>query len=125
MNNDCLFCKLVNKEIESKIIYEDDLVVACLDAFPDACGHTLIIPKKHYEDFTVLDNDIILHINEIAKKLVPMLMDKMGKDGILIGANYGSRQVIKHYHLHLLPGYKKNETGNITKPEEAYKIIVG
>ena len=46
-----LFCKLVNKKIESRIIYEDDIVLACLDSYPDACGHTLIIPKKHYEDF--------------------------------------------------------------------------
>lgn len=118
---DCLFCKIIKNEVESKKIYEDDKVIAILDAYPDVDGHTLIIPKKHYNDFNDLDDEILLHINKIAKKLVPMLMDKFNATGFALINNYGDRQIIKHYHLHLLPDYmKKKATMSNT---EAFKII--
>ena len=49
MNKDCLFCKIIKKEIPSFILYEDDDLIVILDAYPDADGHTLIIPRKHYK----------------------------------------------------------------------------
>ena len=103
---DCLFCKMVNKEIECKKIYEDDLVIAILDLHPDSNCHTLIIPKKHYEDFTKLDNDILIHINEVAKKLAPVLIEKANATSLSIRINYKDSQYIKHYHMHLLPDYQ-------------------
>ena len=63
--NDCLFCKIVRNEVESRKIYEDDKVIAIMDAYPDVDGHTLIIPKKHYTDFKELDDDILIHIKKI------------------------------------------------------------
>ena len=54
MNKD-LFCKIIDGDIESRKIYEDDHVIAILDAYPVVDGHTLIIPKKHYTDFKDLD----------------------------------------------------------------------
>ena len=50
---DCLFCKMIKGEVPCKKIYEDDLVIGILDLYPDSDGHTLIIPKEHYEDLTV------------------------------------------------------------------------
>jgi histidine triad (HIT) family protein len=126
MKEDCLFCKLIKGEIDSKIIYEDDLVIACLDAYPNVSGHTLIIPKTHYTDFTELPGELYAHINKVAAKIGPMLMNKLEKKCITLGVNYGTSQAIKHYHLHIMPGFfEKNSTENIISRDEAYDIING
>ena len=56
---DCLFCKIVNGEIPSKKIYEDDLVIGILDINPNGEGHTLVIPKKHYTDYKELPDELL------------------------------------------------------------------
>ncbi len=117
---DCLFCKIINKTIESKILYEDELIIIILDAYPDADGHTLIIPKKHYNNFLDLPDDLLLHINKYAKIYGKLLMEKLNKTSLTILNNYGDAQFIKHYHLHLLPNYKEKTTLN---SDEVYSIL--
>ena len=70
---DCIFCKIVNGDIPSMKVYEDDICLAYLDINPDSDGHTLIIPKKHYKDIYDIPSDTLLHIYETAKKLMDML----------------------------------------------------
>lgn len=117
---DCLFCKIINHEVDSKIIYEDDLVLAFLDINQKCPGHTLIVPKKHYSDYIELDNDIINHILEVAKKLDVELTKKLNADGMMFAWNYGCAQVIKHFHLHLMPKYEKEANYTL---EEVYAKI--
>ena len=102
---DCIFCKIVKGEIPSKKIYEDDNVIAILDLHPACDGHTLIIPKKHYEDFMTLPNDELNNIMEAAKKLTPKLVECFNAKAFSLRLNYLDSQEIKHYHLHLLPDY--------------------
>lgn len=116
----CLFCDIANKKESSKILYEDDLVIAIMDAYPNVDGHTLIIPKKHYTTFMDLDNDILDHIFSIAKKLTPMIMEKLNCSSLSLCINYGDSQVIKHFHLHLLPNYGSKPTHTI---DEIYDIL--
>ncbi|MEG1150167.1 MAG: HIT domain-containing protein [Bacilli bacterium] len=104
---DCLFCKIISKELDSKVLYEDELVMVILDAFPNVDGHCLIIPKVHYENFLEIPDSLLLHINNIAKTYTPLLMKKLNCDALTILVNYGDSQKIKHYHLHLLPNYGK------------------
>lgn len=118
---DCLFCKIVNGEVESRKIYEDDKVIAILDAYPVVDGHTLIIPKKHYTDFKELDNDMMNHIKSVAEVLTDKLMDKMNAGGIALCVNYGDRQVIKHFHLHLLPDFEKKKAS--MDLDKVYKLL--
>jgi histidine triad (HIT) family protein len=126
MNEDCLFCKIVSGEVDSKIIYEDELVLCCLDAYPNVSGHTLIIPKKHYTDYSEIPDDLLIHINKVANELVNPLMEKFNRDCLTFCVNYGSSQVIKHYHLHLLPGYgKKYINEPIISRDEAYDVYKG
>lgn len=119
---DCLFCKIINNELESKKIYEDDLVMVIMDAYPDVDGHTLIIPKKHYETFKDIPNELLNHINDIAKKYSEILMEKLDSKSITLLVNYGDDQVIKHYHLHLLPNFKIKATKTV---EEVYEVLNG
>lgn len=105
----CLFCKINNNESDSLCIYEDNIVKVILDAFPDANGHTLIIPKKHITDIDEMDNDTLGYINNIAKDIKKLLFDSLHPEGMVFLVNYGSTQVIKHYHLHLIPVYKDKQ----------------
>lgn len=121
MNKDCLFCKIIKKEVPSFILYEDDNLIVILDAYPDADGHTLIIPKKHYEDILNIDNETLIKIIDKAREITTKLMKKLGKDAITFVINYGEAQVIKHFHLHLIPNYIKKE--HKLSKEEVYKIL--
>ena len=116
---DCLFCKIIKGEIPSYKIYEDELVYAFLDIHPHGNGHTLIIPKKHYKDFTQLPNELLLHINEVAKEIVNLLTNKLNAKGFSITTNYLEMQEIKHYHLHIIPMAKDK----IEPIEEIYNIL--
>ena len=102
---DCLFCKMIDGSIPTKKIYEDDYVIAILDLHPSANCHTLVIPKKHYTDLLEIDNETINHINNAAKKIIPVIMEKTNAKALSTRVNYGETQEIKHYHLHLLPDY--------------------
>ncbi len=123
MKNDCLFCKIVNKEVDAKILYEDNDVMVILDAYPDTDGHTLVIPKKHYEDIYSIDDDVLLKIIGIGKDTTKMLMTKLDKSALTFLVNYGDAQVIKHFHLHLLPNYMNKE--HKYNNEEMYNILKG
>ena len=99
----CIFCKILNKEIPSFKVYEDDIVYAFLDANPDSDGHTLIIPKKHFTDLDDIDLETINHIMKVAKDIKKLLEEKLGAKGIKLLQNNGVFQDVKHYHLHLIP----------------------
>lgn len=127
---DCIFCKIVDGNIPSMKVYEDDLVLAYLDINPDSDGHTLIIPKKHYKDINDIPSDLHAHIYNTSKMIMKKLEDKLGCTGFSLLQNNGSIQEVKHYHLHIKPYYdnkKSNELikypENIKDPKEIYKIL--
>ena len=106
---DCLFCKIANGEIPSKTVYEDDLVRVFLDIEPVSNGHLLIVPKKHYENIFDIDDNLILHMRKVAIKMHGILKEKLSIDGLTLAQNNGYGQAIKHYHLHLMPRYEKDD----------------
>lgn len=118
---DCLFCKIIAGDIPSYTIYEDDVVKCFLDINPDSNGHTLIIPKKHYLDLNKIDNDTLIHIMDVARKLRKALEEKLNIDGLTLIQNNGDIQEVKHFHLHLKPYY--TEPQDIINVEEIYKKL--
>ena len=118
---ECIFCKIANKVFESKTLYEDDFLIAIMDINPKCIGHTLILTKEHYNDYTEVPTEVLAHINRIAKKLGDALMEKLEATGMTMLVNYGSAQEVKHYHMHLLPQdskYKGKKT-----VDEVYQIL--
>lgn len=105
---DCIFCKIISGEIPSKTLYETEELIVIMDASPVSNGHVLVIPKKHYTTFEDLDNDILMKINETAKMINKHLIKSLNADGMTILVNYGIKQMVKHYHLHLIPAYKED-----------------
>ena len=106
---DCLFCKINAGLIPTKSLYEDEVVNVIMDINPTSNGHILIIPKKHFIDFENMNDETLIHINTIAKKMKINLYSALNPDGLVLCVNYGINQVIKHYHLHLTPVYKNKQ----------------
>ena len=118
---DCIFCKIINNEIPSYKLYEDEIVLCFLDVNPSSNGHTLIIPKKHYKDLDDIDLDTLNHIFKTAKKMKKLLEEKLNIDGITLIQNNGIVQEVKHYHLHLVPKYSNKS--KIKDIKEIYEIL--
>ena len=122
---DCLFCKIIQGEIPSETVYEDDLIKVFLDINPTTNGDSLIVPKKHITDFNDIDDTTLKHINEVAKKLYPLYKEKLHCDGLTLANNAYSAQEIKHYHMHFIPRYKNDAVKHLSNKEilEDIKII--
>lgn len=120
---DCLFCKIINNEMKSYTLYEDEYVKVFLDAYPESDGHTLIVPKKHYTTFQDLDEEILCHIFKIAKKYTEILMEKLDVKGLTTLYNFGDAQAIKHFHLHLIPNFL-HQKGEKKEISEIYEILM-
>lgn len=118
---DCIFCKIVNGEIPCYKIYEDDTVIAFLDVNPKSNGHTLIVPKEHTLDITTIDDNVLLHIFQIAKEIAKTLQNKLNIKGYTLAQNNGKPQEVKHFHLHIIPVYDNEE--KLIEVEEIYNKI--
>ena len=114
---DCLFCKIINGEIPSSVVYEDDLVKVFLDINPTTNGDSLIVPKKHFKDFREVDDEILIHMNNIAKKLYPMYQEKLKCQGLTLAHNTDYSQEIKHFHIHFIPRYENDEVKHLSNKE--------
>lgn len=102
---DCLFCKIVNKEIPSYKLYEDDKVLVFLDINPSTNGDCLLIPKNHIVTIDEVDDELMIHMLNVIKKMKLLLKEKLSCDGLTIVQNNGYGQEIKHFHIHLTPRY--------------------
>ena len=119
---DCIFCKIINGEIPSEIIYEDDKVSVFLDINPTTNGDSLIVPKKHYKDFLEMPNDLLEHMNDVARKLYPIYKEKLNCDGITIAHNTDYGQEIKHFHIHFIPRYTDDEVKHLSNKDKLLDI---
>lgn len=108
---DCIFCKIINKEIPSSIVYEDDEILAFKDIAPLAPVHIVVIPKKHIEKITHIteaDEAIIGRIYTVINKIAEE--QGIAEEGFRVIINCGENggQEVKHIHFHLLGGTKLN-----------------
>lgn len=107
----CIFCKIVEGSIPSYTIYEDETVKAFLDISQVTKGHTLVISKKHYENFLTCDVEDMKKVMETAQKLGNELMVKLNAKGmnVLTNINEVAGQSVFHFHVHLIPRYDEND----------------
>ena len=110
---DCIFCKIVNGEIKSRLIMESKNSIAFLDAFPVTKGHTLVIPKTHYgkiQDMSQNDStDLFRTVYEVVSKI-----DKItGSTLLAIHNGKESGQEIPHVHVHLIPRQSSDLAGPV------------
>lgn len=102
----CIFCKIITGELPSTKVYEDAEVCAFLDIKPVNPGHTLVIPKKHFENIHDMPDALVGKVAIAAKKVADAIL-KLGARGVNIGMNNGEAagQIVFHAHMHVMPRY--------------------
>jgi len=113
MMKNCIFCKIIGKEIPGHVIYEDEHVLAFLDISQTTEGHTLIIPKVHRVDVFEMEPSVMEQVFSIVPKIARALRETFDCSGINIVSNNGESagQTVFHYHVHLIPRYGRDHFG--------------
>ena len=110
---DCIFCKIISKEVPAKILYEDEYSISFLDAFPVAKGHTLVIPKKHFAQIQDMSSDMNQKLFDTVHKMITKIDSVMGSTLVLIHNGKDSGQEIPHVHVHLIPRNTDDQAGPV------------
>ena len=108
---DCIFCKITNREIPSKVLFENNLVLAFLDISPISKGHTIVITKNHFSNLEEIPDYELTEIYKEVKKLATLIHKKLKIDGFNILQNNftAAGQVINHFHVHIIPRSFKDD----------------
>ena len=120
----CIFCEIVAGNIPGKKVYEDDEVLAILDISQTTKGHTLVMPKKHYENFLEMPADefgrLMEKVQHVAKKPVRNL--EANGCNVLINSNAVAGQSVMHTHVHIIPRYDENDTIRVEFKENKFDL---
>ena len=109
---DCIFCDILSGKRDGHFIYEDDLHVSFLDKYPIDTGHSLVIPKKHFEKITDMNSEEVGKLFSIVPKIANSVLTSTGADAFSLGQNNGraAKQIIPHVHIHIIPRYNNKGT---------------
>ena len=110
---DCIFCKIISKEIPTKILYEDDDSISFLDAFPVAKGHTLVIPKKHFAKIQDMPSDLNQKLFDSVHKMINKVDALEGSTLVAVHNGKESGQEVPHVHVHLIPRSVTDSAGPV------------
>ena len=104
---DCIFCKIVAGEIPSCKVYEDEHTIAFMDIGPLVKGHTLVIPKEHYDPFTAAPTEILTACMQTVKRVMQALQKSLDTQGVNLHQANGAAagQVVPHLHFHVVPRF--------------------
>ena len=117
--NTCLFCQIITEKIPSKRIYEDDICIAILDIFPVSRGHSLVIPRMHYNTIEDIPENVLKHLIIVVKELGRRIHKKLEVDGYNILQNNfaAAGQAIDHFHIHIIPRLKDDSKFKLKLPK--------
>ena len=109
--NICKFCKIINRQIPSWIVYENEKVIAFLPETLEVYGHTLIVPKQHYADLYNIPEDILCELIKVSKKITIAYSEKISATGmnLMHASGVDGQQSVFHFHIHLLPRFKDDK----------------
>ncbi|HIJ66698.1 MAG TPA: HIT family protein [Planctomycetes bacterium] len=122
--NECIFCKIVIGKIPCKKIYEDDSVIAFLDIRPVSDGHTLVVPKAHFERLHQCPPEVLGSIGACVAKIAQAVVGAVGGGGYNVLCNNGrvAGQLVDHVHFHIIP---RNEGDEVFTRWPAYEYEQG
>jgi histidine triad (HIT) family protein len=121
MTEPCIFCQIIRHQAPYSGIYEDQTAIAFLSNHPVNPGHTLIVPKKHYENIYEVPDEEIAQIFKVSKKIAVAVNKAVNADGIRIVQNNGEAagQVIAHFHVHVIPMHTRQLMQHHVESREA------
>ena len=104
----CIFCDLIAGAAEVSVCYEDSIAIAFLDIQPVNAGHTLVVPRAHYETLEDIPHDVAAHLFEVAMRLSGVIRETTRAEGMNMVVNSGAAagQDVFHYHVHVIPRCK-------------------
>lgn len=107
-SGDCVFCRIVRRELPAEILYEDDTFVGILDINPIHYGHTLLIPRRHYEEFLDIPPADFRGLMQAAHRITGALVESLDLEGYNVFSNNGrvAGQSVFHFHLHIVPRFR-------------------
>jgi len=102
---DCVFCKIINGELPSFKVYEDQYTLVFMDISKDVDGHMLAIPKKHYKNILDCDTETLSHLMQTVKKVSNHCVNNCGYNGVnlLNASDESAGQTVPHFHIHIIP----------------------
>ncbi len=106
----CIFCEIINKKVPAKIVFEDKEFLAFLPLEQVVMGHTLVIPKTHFENIFDINKDIFERLAGMAKTLAENIVKENTASGInvLHASGKDAQQSVEHFHLHIIPRYQND-----------------
>lgn len=113
----CIFCKIINKEMDANVVYEDNDVIAILDVNPLTKGHTLVIPKQHYKNILDTPPEILNKVMIQAQEIARQYMNTYNMQGfnLVVNNNSVAHQAVDHLHVHIIPRYNQDELNYFSK----------
>ena len=104
---DCIFCKILDGELPSTVIDEDERTVAIMDINPATRGHALVIPRSHSKDLLEIESEDLSAVALAAQRLAGRVAERLGADGVNLINSCGSLawQTVFHFHVHVIPRY--------------------
>jgi histidine triad (HIT) family protein len=126
----CIFCKIVQKIIPNAIVYENDKFLVFMDKYPINHGHSLLVPKHHYNTILDMPTELVGEMYALVPKLAKAITAVIESDGFNINQNNGksANQIVPHVHVHIVPRYSKERikgqwpSRQIAKIEELQKL---
>ena len=107
---DCVFCKIIARELPSQIVDEDERTVSFMDINPATRGHALVIPREHVADLLEIEGDDLAASILAAQRLARRVVERLGADGVnlLNGCGRAGWQTVFHFHIHVIPRYQND-----------------
>lgn len=124
----CIFCDIIQKTAPSRVIYEDQEFIAVLDKYPISIGHTLVMPKKHFERVNNLSQKEFCSLYARVHALNALITSRLGASGSHISINDGAaaNQLVPHLHVHIIPRSENDSAGftarKLLRPEQMDEI---
>jgi len=118
---DCLFCQIVAGERPAHVVLESPETIAFLDHRPVFPGHTLLIPRRHYETLADLPPDLVAELFGQAQLLAVAVEDAMDADGTFVAMNNRISQSVPHAHVHVVPRRRKDGLRGFFWPRQKYE----
>ncbi|MDQ3955959.1 MAG: HIT family protein [Actinomycetota bacterium] len=117
----CLFCDIVTGSLDAIKVFEDEVSVAFLDHRPLFVGHTLLVPREHYETLTDLPAELVEPLFSTARLLAGAVQEAMDAEGTFVAMNNKVSQSVPHLHIHVIPRRRKDGLRGFFWPRRKYE----
>lgn len=126
MKNPCIFCQIVDGRLPSHRIYEDNDVLAFLDIQQTTSGHTIVIPKHHYDHFLSTPKSVMNQVMNVAQRIGQAQIQTLQAKGVNLLSNVlkAAGQSVFHFHVHVIPRYLQSDRLTIAmmKPDDVDQL---